>query len=279
MVVAYDMPEQIVRTVRSLSPPMQRDVDAAEYEVVVVDNGSRRPIDRTACEAFGARVRWLAAERPTPSPAAAVNLGIRSASATLVGAMVDGARLASPGLVSAALEAAARAPRPIVATLGLHLGHEPQQLAVAGGYDERAERELLESVDWTADGYRLFEISSFGKSARDGWYELPVESNAVFMPATMWAELGGFDEAFTSPGGGLVNLDLFRRACQLPRSELFILVGEATFHQFHGGVSTNTTESRWEEFHAEYVRVRGEPYEKPAVRPTFVGTPPTTRTR
>ena len=34
---------------------------------------------------------------------------------------------------------------------------------------------------------------------------------------TMWDELGGLDERFALPGGGLVNHDLYRRACDLPR--------------------------------------------------------------
>jgi len=57
VVVAYDMPHQIVRTVRSLSPAMQRGVAAEDYELLVVDNGSPQPIDREACEAYGATIR------------------------------------------------------------------------------------------------------------------------------------------------------------------------------------------------------------------------------
>ena len=187
--------------------------------------------------------------------------------------MIDGARLASPGLVHGALEAARRDARPVVATLGLHLGREPQQQAVARGYDEAEEDRLLASVDWTADGYRLFEISAFGRSSAGGWYAMPSESNALFMPAALWDEVGGYDEGFRSPGGGLVNLDLFARACELPDTRLFILLGEATFHQLHGGASTSRPTSRWDEFHGEYLRLRGRSHRNPEVEPTYLGDP------
>jgi hypothetical protein len=274
VIVAYEMQREIVQTVRSLSPAMQRGVAATHYELIVVDNGSGGQPDREACERFGARIRWLNMERSWPSPAAAINQGIREARAPLVGAMIDGARLASPGLLHNALLASRLAHRPVIATHGFHLGTQVQQRAVAAGYDEQAEDELLDRVDWTRDGYRLFEISVPGESSRDGWFELPAESNALFMPTEMWSELGGYDEAFRLPGGGLVNLDLFARACELVNSQVVLLYGEATFHQVHGGVSTNSRVSRWEEYHREYVRLRGKEFRRPDAPAVYLGTRP-----
>lgn len=272
IIAAYDMARQLTRTVRSLSPQMQRGIAAFDYELVVVDNGSSEPIDRLSCEAFGAPVRWLRIDDAAPSPAAALNQGIEVARAPLVGAMVDGARMASPGLLRHALVAAQLHARPVIGSLGFHLGHRPQQVAVGVGYDEEAEAALLESVDWAEDGYRLFDISVAGLSSRAGWFKAPAESNAIFMPAELWRELDGFDERFSAPGGGLVNLDLFARACGLPGTQLIMLLGEATFHQVHGGVSTNTAVDRFAEYHDEYVRLRGHALSTPEVRPLHVGT-------
>jgi glycosyltransferase involved in cell wall biosynthesis len=274
--VAHDMHREIARTIRSLSPQMQRGVRRDEYELVVVDNGSSEPIDRAAGEAFGARIRWLRLDDPSPSPAPAINRGIAAASAPLIGAMIDGARLASSGLLRQALRAARLQPRAVIVTVGFHLGHEQQQEAVGHGYDQRAEDTLLAGIDWTGDGYRLFEISTLAQSSAGGWFELPAESNAVFMRRRLWRELGGFDEAFRSPGGGFVNHDLLVRACELPGVDVIQLLGEGTFHQVHGGISTNRPPGyRQDDYQTEYLRVRGRRFAKPQVEPLcFGGAPP-----
>ena len=272
VIAAYEMPRQIERTVESLSPGMQRGVEAGDYELIVVDNGSRRPIDRGRCESFGAQLRWLRVEDAPPSPALALNRGIAAAQAPLVGAMVDGARMATPGLLAGALAAARVHRRPAIATLGFHLGREPQQLAVRNGYDEEAEEALLAESGWRQDGYRLFDVSVPALSSSKGWTAVPAESNALFMPAGMWEELGGFEERFRTPGGGLVNLDLFARACALPRARLVMLLGEATFHQVHGGATTNDPEASMEELYAEYELLRGRPYEWPRAEPLFASS-------
>ncbi len=44
IVVAYNMDRELPRTLFTLSTRCQRDVDASAYEVIVVDNGSCRPI-------------------------------------------------------------------------------------------------------------------------------------------------------------------------------------------------------------------------------------------
>ncbi|HET9721182.1 MAG TPA: TylF/MycF/NovP-related O-methyltransferase [Solirubrobacteraceae bacterium] len=277
VVVAFDMSREIVRTVRSLSPP-QQGIAAAEYELVVVDNGSSEPIDREACEAFGANIRWLRIEDAPASPAMAVNRGLVMADAPLVGVMVDGARMASPGLIRHALAAARVSPRPVIGTFSFHLGPGLQQRTVAAGYDQAAEDALLSSIDWERDGYELFGISVPAASSAGGWFDLPAESNALFLPGRLWKELGGYDERFETPGGGFVNLDTFRRACDLADTTLIMLFGEGTFHQVHGGISTNEgeperTQLRMETFHAEYARIRQRPFSQSTRRPLLFGTP------
>lgn len=273
VVVAYEMRRELPRTIRSLSPAMQRDVDAGDYELVVVDNGSSRPPDRAACEAFGARLRWLRIEGASPSPAAAVNRGLAEARAPLVGVIVDGARIASPGLLRHASAAARLHPRPVISPLAFQLGPDLQRRALATGYDREAEDALLARCGWTEDGYRLFELSVPGGSSRHGWFEPPAESSALFMPAALWAELGGADERFASPGGGFMSLDLFERACALAGTQVIMLLGEATFHQTHGGAATTGTDADHRRFAAEYARLRGREYARPRGRPLVLGSP------
>ena len=68
------------------------------------------------------------------------------------------------------------------------------------------------------------------------------EANALFMRRASWDQLGGMDEGFDALRGGLVNLDTYSRAMELADAQLkVLLLGEATFHQLHGGIATNVS--------------------------------------
>jgi hypothetical protein len=265
------MRREIPRTLWSLSVPYQRNITRAEYEIIVVDNGSERPWTEQDFADLDARLRIVNLRNATPSPVPAVNRGLREARGKLVGVLIDGARMVTPGLLDACRRAACLYPRPIVATLGFHLGFELQAVSVTKGYTREVEDRLLKSVDWPEDGYRLFEISVLNASSAWGWFRPIAESNALFMPAAMWKELGGYDEAFQIAGGGLANLDLYERALALPNTQLVMLLGEGNFHQVHGGVSSNSPESRWDMWHAEYNRIRGRDYRVPDAKAVYFG--------
>jgi glycosyltransferase involved in cell wall biosynthesis len=271
VVVAFNMERELPRTVQSLSPVVQRDLAADDYEIIVVDNGSADPVDIDRCRQWGGNVRMHHITNAAVSPAAAINAGLALAEGELIGVMIDGARMASPRLLSASLRAARLHAWPVIASLGFHLGPDVQYQSVHKGYDQQAEDALLASIDWPADGYRLFDISVFAGSSRQGWFQPISESNALFLPCSMWQELGGYDERFISPGGGMINLDTYVRASELADSQLVVLLGEGTFHQVHGGVATNARASLWDDFHAEYLRVRGKPFAPPAARPWYFG--------
>jgi hypothetical protein len=267
------MARELPRTLRSLAPAYQRGIEADDYEVIVVDNGSPAPVDAAVLDAFPGHLRHVRVDPAPPAPARAANLGIEMAGAELVGLLIDGARMASPGLLARALLARRVADRPIIATLGWHLGAIRHMDARAAGYDQAAEDRLLAELDWERDGYRLFTASTLAASSARGWFGPMGESNGLFMTKSTWTELGGLDERFVLPGGGLSNHDLFRRACALAGAQLVVLLGEGTFHQIHGGAAT-AGRFGWDEMHAEYVELRGRPYQPPANERLYVGTVP-----
>jgi hypothetical protein len=264
------MERELPRTLATLAPHWQHDMGGLDYEVIVVDNGSATPIQLPDDD----HLRLIRVDAAPPSPAHAANRGIAAARADLIGVLIDGARMCSPGLLRHALLGARLHPRPIVATLGFHLGPKAQQESIHEGYDEAAEDRMLEGSGWSENGYRLFEISVFAVSSARGWFAPFAESNALFMPRALWRELGGYDERFTSPGGGYVNLDILARACQLPDSQLVVVLGEGTFHQVHGGVATNALVNPAAQFQAEYASIRGRPWVTPDVDRLYVGSLP-----
>jgi Glycosyl transferase family 2/Methyltransferase domain len=274
IVIGYNMARELPRTIRSLSPAMQRNIDPGAYEIILIDNGSTHNCDEGELRRLLPGLVIHRMQNATVSPVPAINFGLTVARGDLVGVCIDGARMASPGLLSKALATSRLHDRPVIGTVAFHLGPEVQMESCKHGYNQAVEDELLAGSGWETDGYRLFTISVFAGSSGGGWFELPAESNAFFLRAEHWRALGGWDEGFVTPGGGLSNLDTWARACADPTGELIMLLGEATFHQFHGGVATNSPNPPFELFHEEYRRLRGRPYERPTRPSLYFGTLP-----
>lgn len=267
------MARELPRTLRSLDPAYQRGIAADDYEVIVVDNGSPEPLPPELVAGFGGRLRTARVDPAPRYPAPAANLGLSLAEGELVGLLVDGARMASPGLLAHALVGQRLAPRSVVATLGWHLGPARHMEAEATGWDRAAEDRLLAEIRWEEDGYRLFGVSTPAASSARGPFAPMGESNALFLSRELWAEVGGLDPAFDLLGGGLSNHDLYRRACEHPGVRLVVLLGEGTFHQTHGGAATSGRIA-WDEMHAQYVALRGRPYRPPENERLYVGRLP-----
>lgn len=274
IVVFHDMAREAPRTLRTLTPAYQQGVDAGDYEVLAVDCGSARPLSEPLVSGCGPGFRLLRSAA-APSPAPAINAAVGASRGAAVMLCIDGARMLTPGIVRLTLAALRAFADPVVATLAWHLGPKPQNESLLEGYCQAAEDRLLDSVDWSRDGYELFRIASLGGSSAGGWFLPLSESNCLTVRRAGWDRLGGLDERFVAPGGGLVNLDFYRRACTT-LGPLVMLLGEGTFHQFHGGVATNVPPDRhpWAAFHDEYLAIRGIPYAPPGPRPTFLGTVP-----
>jgi len=272
VVVAYNMRRELPRTLATLTSDYQR-VPPHLYEVIVVDNASTEPLPAESIFAIDPRFRHLNFAATSPSPAAAINTAVRKARGQALGILIDGARMLSPGVIRYALLALRAYPRPLVVTLGAHLGPKPQQQSLQDGYCQDVEDQLLETIDWRRDGYQLFNIACLAGSSQYGIFAPLAESNALFLPRQLFEELSGFDERFISPGGGLVNLDFYQRALALPQTNLVTLLGEASFHQVHGGVTTRPGDT-WSPLEAEYRAIHGhnfEFYRLPWPRTDFLG--------
>jgi glycosyltransferase involved in cell wall biosynthesis len=271
VVVVYDMARETPKTLSSLAKNYQVGIDEEDYEVIVVDNGSPTPLGEALVRKFGRQFRYYYIEDASPSPASAVNFGVQRCRGKLLNIMIDGARMVTPGLLRNNLLAFKAYDDPTVMTLGWHLGPDRQQKSIQNGYSKAVEDDLLKGIDWPRQGYSLYKVASLGGSSRDGCFSTVAESNTIGISRRAFEELKGFDTAFALPGGGLVNLDFYKRASERPNTELVCLVGEGSFHQLHGGASTGITQAqldgKFKEWSEDYRRIRGTPWQSPK-RPT-----------
>ncbi|MFC1600960.1 glycosyltransferase [Candidatus Sumerlaeota bacterium] len=270
----HNMRREAERTLYSLSPRYQQGISREDYEVLAIDNGSSQPLDAEFVASFSDNCSYYFEDTESPSPCRAINAAARRARGEYLVVMIDGARMLSPGILSLMKLAQRMYPRCFAYTSIMHLGHRRQGANLKKGYNQRAEDKMLANIDWQGDGYRLFEVSSLGGSAVHGLLGRNDESGCFMIKRSDYLDLGGYCEEFVSPGGGLVNLDLFKLIQQREEIQPIVLLGEATFHQFHGGVITNVPRaaSPWESFAQEYEQIRGKPFCPVARAPLYVGT-------
>ncbi len=270
----YNMRREAPRTLYSLSKHYQKHVNERDYEVLIVDNGSKQALDKNLATSFGNNFHYHYIDSGSTSPCKALNTAARLAKGEWLMSCIDGARILSPGILHRTLQATHLHNHPFIYTLGMHLGEQPQNLSVQNGYNQVVEDQLLETIDWRTNGYQLFSISSLALSSGSGFFSTFAESNCFCMKKTDYLSLNGFDEAFDSPGGGLVNLDFFNRVHENPCFQPILLLGEATFHQFHGGVATNVSlsEHPWDRMETEYKTIRGKAFTSHFKTPDYFGT-------
>jgi glycosyltransferase involved in cell wall biosynthesis len=273
VVIFYNMRREAERTLYSLSNAYQLDSRSLDYEVIAVDNGSTEPLVESDVTRFGSNFRYYYNDTSSPSPCAAINWAVDNSDGEYVMCCIDGARILSPGILYKTVSAAGLYPSPFIYTIGMHLGDKIQNESINDGYNQEAEDDLLETVDWKKNGYSLFDISCLAGSSRHGYYGDIAESNCFALKKEEYLRIGGYNELFTSPGGGICNLDIFKRATNDNQLTPVLLMGEATFHQFHGGVATNVKldEHNFKQMKEEYYAIYGHDWAPGYKSPVYYG--------
>jgi cephalosporin hydroxylase/glycosyltransferase involved in cell wall biosynthesis len=277
VVVVYNMQREARRSLHSLSRSYQRDIDELEYEVIVVENGSApdQRLGEGFVRSFGREFRYVdMGADATPSPTVALNRGIAEARGRVLALMIDGAHVVSPRVLKLGMTGLEAYPPAVVAAQQWYVGPGQQPDLVGAGYDQVQENGLFDAIDWPTDGYRLFEISHF-TGDRD-WFDGIWESNCLFVPRPLLEQVGGFDDSFSMPGGEYANLELFERLVGSPGVTLVSMLGEASFHQVHGGRTTNQGDrdarrSELVTYADRYRELRGRSHKVPVKPIHFVG--------
>lgn len=277
VVVFFNMRREAERTLHSLSRAYQRGIEDLDYEVIVIENGSdeEQRLGEEFVREFGPEFRYMdLGQDATPSPANALNRGIEVAGGEVIALMIDGAHVLTPGVLRLAMLGLEGYVPAVVVTQQWYVGPGQQPDAMQAGYDSEFEDRLFEEIEWPVDGYRLFDIGHF-VSDRD-WFEGLSESNCIFVPRSIMQQVGGMDESFSMPGGGFANLDFYERVCATTGVTVVSILGEASFHQVHGGTTTNQPELserhlRISSYRDHYKTTRGRKFRGHGKPPYYVG--------
>ncbi|MFO7551196.1 MAG: glycosyltransferase family A protein [Haliea sp.] len=282
IVVTFDMARELPRTLDSLKRSYQIDADELDYEVLVIDNGSPEPVAEEVITSCGPNFHYHLLVDPPASPAYALNFGASKADGDFLCLMVDGAHLLTPGLLSKALACFRINQNSVVITRYFYLGPGEQNETILKGYNKQVEDKLLESINWPNDGYRLFEIGVpqiLKELPNYNWFFRPIESNCLFMMKKNYFAIGGAEERFDIAGGGFMNIDLFKRAIDFDSSHPVMLIGEGSFHQIHGGTTTNVHPEeqtrRVETYKQQYREIRGSDLQPTVKDLYYYGNMPT----
>lgn len=256
----YNMPREAARTLQSLTRNYQEDSNDLNYEVLCIDNGSHPPLDQNWVESFGPEFRLFRPSKQLSSPCSAINQAALQARGRYLGIMIDGAHVLTPGVFKEALLAWKEDPHATVAVRHWFIGGDQRWLSKVG-YTREQEDLLFQRISWPANGYEMFRIGAPIGESPEPWFDGLTESNCLLLPTSLFDQLGGIDESFDEAGGGFANLDLWRRAADCAQGQLIALIGEATFHQYHGGTTTNVDDEekdiRVRAYSDKYQKLRG----------------------
>ncbi|MEP1471062.1 MAG: glycosyltransferase [Halieaceae bacterium] len=255
IVIAYRMAAQLQNTLYTLTADYQDGVSEDDYEVIVMENSSDDNLTAEQIDNLAANFHYTLREERAATPVFAVNEAFKKCRAPFICLMIDGARMVSPGIIKNAIMAYAISPNTILAVPGYHLGQDEQHM-VEGVSDQFAyEQNLLASIDWRHNGYELFGIATFSGANRRGYLQPIMECNCLFASAANFQSIGYANTEFTLPGGGSINLHMYRSLGMLPDTTLLVTPGEGSFHQFHGGVTTSSYSEREAEIERHRVQL------------------------
>ena len=247
IVVAYNMPQQAMNTLYSLSPGYQSGTSVDDYEVLVVENDSGNNLTNDAVIALGSNFHYQLRQESGVSPAPAINEALAQCRGKYVGLLIDGARMLTPRALKYALQALS-SPGAVVTVPGYYLteqGKTEQGTKELEAAEILAlEQRVLAENNWQQDGYQLFRHACFSNGNRHGYLEPMMECNALFCERSLLDGLGGAEERFNLKGGGALNLHMYRQIATADKTQLIALPGEGNFHQFHSGTSTTPGEER-----------------------------------
>ncbi len=259
VIVAYNIPKQLVRTLTSCTPFYQ-DIEPSRLEIIIIDNGSDVPLELSDFKGFP-RVSRVIRVDGRPSPVFGLNLGIAEAKFSNIALMIDGAHMLTPGVVKNARSVLEFMRRPVINVPQYILGAASQNLrSINNAYEQ--ETEDLKDLGWPLNGYALLDYAVIAGENPNKQYLDAIETNCLITTKEVLAECGGYDEGFDEAGAGLANIEIFNRLCHDPMNQYVTLPGEGSFHQDHGGTTTSLSSEERDKlvktYYEKYKSVTGD---------------------
>jgi len=249
VVVAYNIPRHLRRTLTSLSPSFQ-GIAPEHLEVIVIDNGSSPALRKEDFQEFPQVAKVIRVDGH-PSPVSGLNQGIEAAKFSTIALMIDGAHILSPGVARNTKSIVQSVPRPVINVPQYTLGPASQNLrSVENAFE--VEEEALRELGWPANGYALFDYAVIPGEVVNKHTLDAIETNCLITTREVLADCGGYDERFDEAGGGLANIEIFHRLTHDESNQYISFPGEGSFHQDHGGTTTALTSEQRDKLVAEY---------------------------
>jgi len=251
LVISYSMANQLANTLFTLGTDYQRDIDENDYEVIVVENESDDVLSADKISSLPINFQYHRRPNDSVSPVSAIEFGLKRCRGKILGMIIDGAQMITPQVLKYTLWAFKITEDALVAVPGYHLGEVMQHEVTDCEAFLGEQTKFLSNTNWQSNGYRLFDWACFSPGNKNGFLHPLMESNVFFCLKENFLAIEGADHRFQFPGGGAINLHLYRKLGLLRKAKLFILPGEGTFHQYHAGVTT-TYSGDYEEKIAEF---------------------------
>jgi len=234
IVIFHNMQRESERTLFSLSREYQFESTHLRYEVIAIDNNSNESLSSDNVKKFGNNFTYHFYKTNSISPVDAINFGVDISKGKNLMVIIDGARILSPGIFKSTADILRLCQTPFIYTLGLHLGPKIQNQSILEGYNQNEEDKLLKSINWRKNGYQLNKISSLAGSSSQGYFGKITESNCFIVPKKVYKEVGGMNPAFQTAGGGLVNLDFFKKIHASNKITPFMLLAKVHSIKYTG---------------------------------------------
>jgi len=273
IIIFHNNKREAIRSLYALSKKYQRNIEELQYEVLCIDSNSSEPLEPNEFKDLGTEFIFHQLTTDNPSPTDALQFGIDNSKSENLCFMIDGAHIITPNVINYFKKISSIDKNYFIYTHPYHLGEYYQNdNMIKYNYNQATEDILLSKFDWKENGYTLFEASNY-KQSNEIFISNIFESNCFFISKNHLNVIGGINKKFKTKGGGFVNLDIFKRAVENTLTQTTALIGEGSFHQFHGGTSTNSDRKSdlQKTFRKEYFKNTGKPYSGPIYSPNHYG--------